>query len=196
MTREALQHPSTVDLALYSGGDCGRIQKWRIGRHVSACVTCRSEVDAFHRAELALCKEAAELPAGLRWDRLAEEMTANIHLGVEAGECVGPAKPTPVRLDWSIAAVMVTMSAVLMGAWFLNPMPRAEHEAVLRAPKVEIRTTSAGLEVNENGSAMVLLHGRSREQQPALIVSSPGTLRARYVDTDTGQITINNVYSE
>ena len=36
MTREALQHPTAVDLALYSGGDCGFLQKWRIGRHLAS----------------------------------------------------------------------------------------------------------------------------------------------------------------
>jgi len=197
MTPEVPMHPPIDELALFSGGDCGLLDKWRLSRHLSGCAVCRSEVEAFRSAELALKSELAEVPTALHWDRLAAEMTANIHLGLEAGECVSPARIPPVRLDWRAAIVMAGVSIVLIGAWFLNPLPRHDaNELVMRARRVELRTTSAGLEVNENGNALVLLHGKGTTQQPAMIVSSPGMLRARYVDADTGQITINNVYSE
>jgi len=191
-----MHHPPIDELALFAGGDCGVFEKWRISRHVSACRDCRSEIEAFRAAEATLREKTAEWPAGLRWDRLAEEMTANIRLGVEAGECVAPIRTPPMRLDWRAALTFAGVSIVLVGAWFLNPLPRPHSEFALRPPKIELRTTSSGLELNENGNSLVLLHGRGATQQPAMIVSSPGTLRARYVDGDTGQITINNVYSE
>jgi hypothetical protein len=80
-----------------------------------------------------------------------------------------------------------------MGAWWLNP-PRTVREVALRPSPVEVRTSQGGIEVKENGSAMILMH--TRGQQRPIIVSTPGSLRARFVDQDTGQVTINNVYSD
>jgi len=197
MTREEKMHPPIDELALYSGGDCGFFDKWRIARHLASCPECTAETKSFRSIGQNLRAGTSDMPAGLNWDRLAEEMSANIHLGLEAGECVAPAKANPVHLDWRAAIVMAGMSIALVGAWFLNPIPRrSTGEIALRAPKVELRTTSAGLELNENGNSLVLLHGPGKTQQPAMILSAPGSLRARYVDTDTGQITINNVFSE
>ena len=197
MTREDKMHPPIDELALYSGGDCGLFDKWRIARHLASCSACTAEMKSFRSIGQNLRAATSDMPAGLNWDRLAEEMSANIHLGLEAGECVAPPKTNPVHLDWRAAIVMAGMSIALVGAWFLNPIPRrSTGEIALRAPKVELRTTSAGLELNENGNSLVLLHGPGKTQQPAMILSAPGSLRARYVDTDTGQITINNVFSE
>jgi len=197
MTREeALNHPLVDELALFAGGDCGFFDKWRISRHLRSCSGCRAELEGFRAVQVLLRTSSNELPSGLQWDRLSEEMTANIHLGVEAGECVAPLRTPPMRMGWRAAIAMAGVSIALVGAWFLNPLPKQNGEVVMRPAKIELRTTSAGLELNENGSTMVLLHGRGTTQQPAMIVSSPGSLRARYVDSDTGQITINNVYSE
>ena len=64
----------------------------------------------------------------------------------------------------------------------------------MRAAGIEIRTTASGIELNENGNALTLLHTRGR-QRP-IFTSVPGTLRARFVDNETGQVTINNVYTD
>lgn len=87
--------------------------------------------------------------------------------------------------------MMAGLTVVLAGAWWLNP-PR--HQEIARKTPVEIRTSPGGIEVKENGSALMLLH--TRGQQTPIIVSTPGQLRARFVDADTGQVTINNVYSD
>jgi hypothetical protein len=129
----------------------------------------------------------------VNWDRLSAEMTANIHLGLEAGECVGPVPGSrPERMGWRAALVMAGMTIILLAAWWLNP-PRVRQVAIHKSP-AEIRTAPEGIEVKENGSALTLLH--TRGQQTPIIVSTPGSLRARFVDADTGQVTINNVYSD
>ena len=191
------KHPAETELALLAHGDLSLLQAWSLRRHVSRCPECQAELDGFRAAHQHLGSGADELPAGLRWDRLAEEMTANIRLGLEAGECVAAVPPRAVPAPrWRAAAVVATVSALLFGAWALNPIvgrkPVAELHAVQRA---EIRNTSTGLEVNENGSALVMLHGRNAAQKP-IVVSTPGSLRARFVDDDTGQITITHVYAE
>jgi hypothetical protein len=120
-------------------------------------------------------------------------MTANIHVGLEAGECVGPVvQKKPSVLGWRPAAAMAGMTLMLAVAWWLNPPP--QNALVAKHSPVEIRTSATGLEVKENGSALILMH--TRGQQAPIIVSTPGSLRARYVDQDTGQVTINNVYAD
>ncbi len=196
-------HPDATRLALYAGDDCGVVDRVRMWPHVSRCAACQAEIAEFQAARTGLVDLTTQLPATLRWDRLAEEMTANIHLGLEAGECVAPfrgaAKPERAypAIDWRAAAVITAMMLIMAGAWFLNPPARQPKLSMRAAGAIELRTTSVGLEVNENGNSLVLMHGSGRAPAaPAMIVSSPGSLRARYVDSDTGQITINNVYSD
>jgi hypothetical protein len=136
-----------------------------------------------------------ELPEGLKWDRLAAEMTANIHVGLEAAECVTPLRSRLAWAGWRGAAVVAAMSVLILVAYVLNPPPRGAAHAI-QSTSIQIRNTSTGLEVNENGSTLVLMHGRGLQSQRPMILSSPGLLRARFVDNETGQITINNVYAE
>jgi hypothetical protein len=91
---------------------------------------------------------------------------------------------------------MSGVSALVVAAWWFNPSPQPRRPGIRPADVIEISATGRGLELKGNGSALVLLNGRRGENPRPIIVSSPGSLRARYVDTDTGQITINNVYSE
>jgi hypothetical protein len=192
-----MNHPGPADLALFAGNDLGLLHRWRVANHVNSCVSCRHDVDTFRSATLALRAESSQVPAGLEWDRLAAEMTANIHVGLEAGECVGRAREKSrarvPAVGWRAAAVMGAMSAILFVAWVLNP---PERRPMLRGPRVEIRNTANGLELTENGHALVLLHGRGMKAQRPIIVSAPGTLKARFVDEDTDQITITNVYAQ
>ena len=194
-----MKHPGEADLALFAGGDLGFLDRWRVGRHLKGCATCRDGIEGFRSGTSALRNETSELPPGLDWSRLAAEMTANIHVGIEAGECVGRVRQRPVhRLSgprWRAAAVMAAMTAILLAGWALNP-PERRPQHGLRGRKVEIRNTANGLELNENGNALVLLHGRGIKVQRPIIVSTPGTLKARFVDDDTDQITINHVYAE
>jgi hypothetical protein len=189
-----VNHPERDQLALFAGGDVGWLDRFRVRSHMNSCEQCREQIEQYRESAMALRTASAELPERLDWNRLAAEMTANIHLGLEAGECVTRVRPKAPAMGWRAAAAMASLCAVLGAAWWLNPPVR--QVPVLRGPHVEIRTTSAGLELNENGNTLVLLHTRGSRAERPLIVSAPGTLRARYVDADTGQITINNVYSE
>jgi hypothetical protein len=140
--------------------------------------------------------EAAEWPSRINWHRLAGEMTANIHVGLEAGECVGPLREPAPRVAWRAAAVTAGLSFMVLAAWWLNPVPKPQTQALRASPRVEIRTTASGIELNENGAALTILHRTGRDNVKPLIWSSPGTLRARFVDAETGQVTINHVYAE
>jgi hypothetical protein len=188
-----MKHPANFQLALYAGGDLDFWDRWRVKRHISECDCCEREIHSLQSASAELRNEGAEMPEGLNWDRLSAEMAANIHLGLEAGECVGTRAAKQRHTYWRAAAVMAGTTFLLIGAWWLNPMPKKQQH-VIRAAGIEIRTTSSGIELNENGNALTLLH--TRGGQKPIIISVPGTLRARYVDNETGQVTINNVYTD
>ena len=47
-------------------------------------------IDVYRHSRQRLKQAAAEMPEGADWDRLAAEMTANIRVGLAAGECVAP----------------------------------------------------------------------------------------------------------
>jgi hypothetical protein len=189
-----MRHSDEMQLALYVTHDLGWIDDVRVRWHLKSCSTCAAEIEAFENLGRAVRSNLGDLPESLNWNRLAAEMTANIHLGLEAGECVGPGPVSkPNRMGWRAALVMAGLTIVLFAAWWLNPPPRGRHLAIQRTP-AEIRTAPEGIEVKENGSALTLLH--TRGQQTPIIVSTPGSLRARFVDADTGQVTINNVYSD
>lgn len=190
-----MTHPSASELALFSGRDLNLLEGWRIRLHVRSCDRCQREVTAFAAASAGLVEDTGDLPAGLQWDRLALEMTANIHVGLEAAECVAPARRSSFPM-WRAAALVTAMSLIVVVAWLLNPAPAPVRHAMRGTDGVELRNTSTGLELNENGSALVLLHGRGVQPQRPIISSQPGALRARVVNGDTGQITINHVYSD
>jgi hypothetical protein len=188
-----MNHPAESQLALFAGGDLDLLGRWRLRWHLSTCDYCRREIESLRRAAERFRMDAVEMPAGLNWDRLAAEMTANIRVGLEAGECVAATAVKPARVGWKTAVAMACMIFALLAAWWLNPMPRRQGYE-MRASHVEMRTTASGIQLNENGNALTLLHTRGR--QKPIIISAPGTLRARFVDNETGQVTINNVYTE
>lgn len=190
-----MRHPSETELALYAGGDLNVVRRFQVGRHIRDCARCSRETDAFASVRRELVNEASQLPAHLNWNRLSAEMSANIHVGLEAGQCVAPGMAAaPERFGWRSVALAACLSGLLVAAWTLN-VPAKRMEPVMRASEVEMRTTSAGIELNENGSVLTLMHSRGGAQKP-VIVSTPSSLRARFVDEETGQVTINNVYAE
>ncbi|MBI4877819.1 MAG: hypothetical protein HY822_24570, partial [Acidobacteria bacterium] len=160
----------------------------RLAAHLAACDPCRRETDAFRRARAELREAAGELPAGLDWSRLEAEMKANIRVGLAAGEIVGPVAAPARWLGWRIAAGLALATVVVTMGWFLNvPRPVAAQGVILQA-------TQAGLELQENGRTLTMLQPASTAV--TYTVNAEGSLRARYVDSDTGQVTITNVYAQ
>src|SRR4051794_20186892 len=98
-----MNHPSEADLALYAGGDLPFIRSWRLGRHIQKCAACSEELASFRTVVADLAEGVDATPDGLRWERLADEMVANINVGVQAGECVTPVYNGASRMDWRAA---------------------------------------------------------------------------------------------
>jgi hypothetical protein len=194
-----MKHPDLKLLALLSGGDLGAWSRWRVERHVRACQQCRREMATFRTAGEQL-RRMEELPADLDWGGLALEMKANIRVGLAAGQCVDSTEAPRRAMGWKPALVLAGLAVIVVSGLILNlPQPKGEQAKLTPAPVaaqqgVLAQTTSLGIELQENGRVLTILH---RADEPAVVsASADGSVRARYVDSATGQVTITNVYTE
>ena len=209
-----MRHPSEVQLALFAGGDLGRWDGWRVGRHVARCSHCETEVQSLQEVSRSAAHVTSELPNDLNWSRLAEEMTGNIRVGLAAGEAIAgfdrPVRHRPVRLGLNAAMVLALATAVFLVAFSVSlPQPQAQHllsalnrirverigKLVQHAPAMDdvvLSASSSAIEVKENDRAMSLMHPHS--DGVTVSVNLQGSAGVRFVDADTGQVTTNKVY--
>jgi hypothetical protein len=180
-------HPSESDLALFAGDDCGVVSRYFLNRHVRRCTKCASVVA--HYEALRAGMDMPALPE-LDWDTLELEMRANIHLGLEAGECVRLTVPRRTR-DARLAVAFASL-LVLLSAGFLMKRTPLNEPTAHKAPEPVLESTGAGIELRNGASSLTLMnrHGAAADQT----VSAEGQIRARYIDS--GSVTINNVYLE
>jgi hypothetical protein len=187
-----MKHPNEATLALHAGEDLGIFARWRVGRHVSRCERCRDEVEAFS-ALREIVPDLAEIPE-VPWNRLAAEMRANIRLGLAAGECVRPTeKPlretalfTRARAAVALASVSVL---VVTGLLIQHPVP------MLGGDHMEVQHTANAVEVGQGGHTFRLVNA-SGAANVSFSANAEGSVGARYVDPDTGYVTVNNVYAQ
>ena len=192
-----MTHPRETSLALYAGGELGLFARWRVGRHLAACPECRRLAAQFHSAREELGSMRRGLPAGMRWDRLAAEMTANIHVGLAAGECVDPPGSRRLRPQWHraviLAPVAVPLVAMLVVAlWFVRPRPHAVQPQWVDGPVIQ--ATAEGIELRQGSGMFSLRHPSAGDVTVA--VNAQGTVSNRYVDSETGQATVLKVYAQ
>jgi hypothetical protein len=213
-----VKHPAELQIALFAGGDLGRWERWRVARHVARCAECQHEVQALRGAGTELRELAAEmpeLPNGLSWNRLSQEIIGNVRVGLAAGEAIALFdKPTPAkpRLGWN-AALVVMGATVVFGIAFWTSLPpqQAEHlvaslkrirterigtvihsTAATTADEAVVEASSAGIQVKENGRTLSLMQPRS--DGATVSISMQGSAGVRFVDADSGQVTTNKVY--
>jgi hypothetical protein len=208
------RHVPPTDLALYAAGDLPLWQRLSVHMHVRNCQSCFARIEEFRAGSRELREALSELPEGLDWARLSAEMSANIRVGLAAGECVAPrgrhgraflpAAWRPVALA---SAVAVVLSAVLVGGWLLN-VPTQETRALSRAVRSiwhgrstmpeergpVIEATSEGIELRKNGGALGVSQDSAKLMNVS--VSTQGSASAHYVDQDTGQVTVTSVYAQ
>lgn len=194
-----MNHPTKSDLALHAGSDLGWFRRITVDRHVRGCVECRHDVERFVRERETVHANAPGLPQHINWDSLAAEMRANIRLGIAASECI--AHTTPVRRApvWRMAAVTAGLAVFVAGAWWVQRQPAMPETALAMSAKrpaeTVLKANFAGVGFERDGHAMTLTYAG----RPALTTVSAGTrgsVNARYIDEETGQVTIHHVYSE
>jgi hypothetical protein len=207
-----MSHPAHSELSLYASRDLSPVRRVILRAHLTGCAECRGWVRAYNADRESIRHLGTVMPKGVNWDRLALEMAANVRVGLAAGECVTPQVRKPaLAKGWRVAAVTVGIIVLLLSAWWLN-MPRAESIALGRVvkkiaharpwrggilaledrgPLLEI--SAAGIKIQQNGGTLGMSQGKERPVSVTLSVQ--GSARARYIDADTGQVTITGVYA-
>lgn len=204
-------HPTHSELALFTGNDLGFWMQRRTGRHVLNCSQCQVEVNALQQARAGLIDLNAELPAGLNWSRLSQEMTGNIRVGLAAGECVAGFEKSAhfgrPRFRYTAAILACAMVLITGSLWVNLPSSqrnllvdafsriRWERIGPMRSPaqdSVVLEASPLSIEVKMNGRALSLTHPHS--DGGTVSVNMQDSAGVRYVDADSGQVTINKVY--
>lgn len=205
-----MPHPVESDLALLAGGEAGPTRRFLLEHHVRACESCQAKV-AEYQALRADLQEAA-LP-DVNWNVLAAEMHANIRLGLEAGACV---RHTAVARRWRLpsllawwnpaltAAVVLLLLVIGSGIAVRNPRPllnqmsRQLHWngttslAAIESTTPVLESTGTGVQFRTGANSLTILnhHGSPARRS----VSARGNIGTRYIDSETGSVTITNVY--
>ena len=201
-----IRHAIETDLALYATGDLPFWRSAMVSLHVRRCSECSALVETLRADRGQLRQSADAMPQSVDWDQLAAEMTANIRVGLAAGECVTPRERKAASISWGPAAIAAGLVVVLAGAWWLN-VPRSDTETIGRAlhdiatgqrpdsPQDEngpaVRASFSGVETRQNGAQMGI--EQSGLQPVMFSVSTQGSASARYID-DAGQVTITAAY--
>jgi hypothetical protein len=185
-----MSHPQATALALFAGGELPWWMRWRVRWHLGACETCRREVEGYRRAAAWFRETAAELPPGFDWERAAAEMRANIQLGLEAGECVPGPERAVSRIRWRVAAAVASIAVVVLGGWWLH-MP---HPSAPRFEAPLVASTSEGIQIREPEGSLTLLN--SGAVLVMVSASAEGAMTARFIDEETGLVTVNHVSVE
>ena len=190
-----MKHPAETALSLYAGGDLGWWTRLGIARHVRQCGPCRRQVETFRIMCEMLQAEREELPSGLEWSEAAAAMRANIRLGIAAGECVAE-PPEPRRSPWRPALALPVLLLIVAGV-ILESLPPAANRTpapVRTGGALVLDASPAGIGVERDGRGFQLLRPAAAE---SVEVSVRGdSVRSRYIDGETGQVTISHVYAE
>jgi hypothetical protein len=206
------QHPSEAVLALYSSRDLDWRERLPAAFHIRSCERCRTRVAEYQSDTKLRARGAAAMDLPENWESLAEEMAANIRLGLSAAECVRQVPESrainirpvgAVRPGWywkpaiGIAASMAllvmtlvtTQSEVFQRVW--NGM----RHGVTEAPAVMLQSSADGVEMRRGTrSTMRISVGDHKADQYS--ANLDGSVRAQYVDDDSLQVTVTNVYAQ
>jgi len=195
-----MKHPSESDLALYAAGDLSWAKQKLTGRHVSQCGACQSVVVEYSEFRPGM-QEFPKMPSHIQWSRLSAEMSANIRLGLEAGECVSPrftARPRikiPVHFggapSWHRLGIACAVLCAVAGIAFM-----IEHPPTLAVAPVTgtvLEASERGLQISEGSQTLRLLNTSGAEVSHT--VGARGEVGARYLDPN-GYVTVSQVYGQ
>ena len=168
------RHVKESNLALFISGDLSLFERAAMRLHLSGCPDCRTRIEAYRFDRQRLKEDAAQLPLGVDWDRLAQEMTANI------------------RVAWWLnfpsadpASLGHALNKLVHGRETIAAEPSVAED---RGPVVD--TTSSRVELRENGNSLVMSQGAALPV--SVSVNGQGTATASYVN-DAGEITLTGV---
>jgi hypothetical protein len=193
-----MKHPSESDLALFAAGDLNWAKQKLTARHISQCGACQSLVVEYSEFRAGV-REFPILPAHIPWSRLQAEMSANIRLGLEAGECVTPRFASRPRVNlhfggvpsWHRLGIACAVLVAVAGVAFM-----IEHPPSLPVTPVTgtvLEASERGLQISEGTQTLRLLNTDGTEVTRT--VGARGEVGARYMDSN-GYITVSQVYGQ
>ena len=198
-----MTHPSNTELALYASGDLGWWRQRATHRHLDGCGVCLAVVSDFSE----LRAHSADFPVfpASPWRRLESEMTANIRLGLSAGECVSLRRSQASRSlslsfrnGWersSMSRLGIACAVLLAaaGVGYVVQNPPAGMLAPSVVPGSVLEASGSGLQVHEGTRILRVLNTAGKDVSHS--VGSRGELGARYIDAN-GFVTISQVYGQ
>ncbi len=181
-----MKHPGEQDLALLAGGETGRVRRFLLDRHLRNCEDCQEKVAEFRDLREQLAR--AEMP-DVNWNFLSREMRGNIRVGLEAGACV---RTPAVAGNWAprFAVAFASFVLVVGASFFLTNS--GLHQAKVEAAAPVLQATGSGIELRKGTDSFTLTDQQGVRADRT--VSAQGVIEARYVNGETGSVTINNVY--
>jgi hypothetical protein len=200
-------HPSTELLALFSSADLPWLDRWRIRRHIAACEQCDRELSLFRASTLEFKRQSrTETLTGFEaiadWSRLEREMEGNISVGLAASRCI---EPSPDHRRYLIKLSLATGMALLFVLGWLTHVPSEQSTRIIAAVRGAfskdqrheyqgpvLRSLPDGIMVGSQDGSMTILHPATA----VVTMSGASSVEARYVDDETGQVTITNVYGQ
>ena len=208
MIRDAKEavHPNAPVLALFMSGDLPWKEMWRLRRHIDSCEQCESQVAEYRAAKGELKREAESqtltaFEAIADWAVLEREMLGNIAVGVAAARCIDN-----VRRGRSFlikGAITAGLTALFVAGWITHiPREQTAHMFVSlrqiigwerpQTAETQLKATPDGIAVRTQGATLTIMHPPSA----VVLVSGAASMSARYVDEDSGQVTITKVYAQ
>jgi hypothetical protein len=205
-SKTSRSHPSTEVLALYSRGDLPALPRLRLKAHLLECADCEHQIALFAACLSELKREAASqtltaFEAIADWKVLEREMMGNIDVGVAAARCID--KVGRKHAWFSRLAFGAGLSVLFVAGWITHiPSEQTHHMAASLSRIVGLRpkpgpinmvqATPNVIAVRSQGVTLSILH------PPTAVVSLSGnsSMEARYVDEESGQLTIASVYGQ
>lgn len=187
-----MTHPNESRLALYAGDDLPLLARLRIAIHVRGCEGCHRQLEELRGIRDWMRLQHQAMPAGLRWDALASEIKANIRLGLAAGRCVDVPEPLsePRGFRWPAPAMALPVLLLVVAGWMLQSMQPPLQPA---SADFVVDASSSGIGVERDGRGFTLLQPRGENVVLSVTGEAAG---ARYVDSESGQVTISHVYAQ
>jgi anti-sigma factor RsiW len=192
-----MKHLTEATLALYAGGDLGLWGRLRIAQHLQRCERCSRQVEEFRGIREFLGAQQDELPSGFAWSEAAAGMKANIRLGIAAGECVASEEPERAGMGWRAPALALPVLLMIVVGWILQSVPPPLNLVTVPGSgpaAVVLDASSAGIGVEQDGRGFRLLQPLAAQNVEVSVRGD--SVRSRYVDGETGQVTISHVSAE
>jgi hypothetical protein len=103
-------------------------------------------------------------------------------------------------LNWRALAACASLAALLVVSLLIERPARPVAVALQPSEMAVLQTSGSGIQVTEGEQTMMLLNERAHgsgtkgDGKDVNYLATGSALRARYVDAETGYVTINNVY--